>query len=859
MYTLPRLGRFCTYFRMMNSFKLFYFIFSCLLAIGFSSTATSLEAQTLDSLLLQGPKEYEIGNIKVTGATYSDENAIIAISGFGVGKKVVLPSRATGRAIRSLSKLRLFTSIDIYIEKVIGDVVFLEIKVQERPSVSKITFTGVKKVDEDNLTELVETYIRTGTIITDNLLSLSIEEIKKFYTAKGFLDVAAEAIELPDSIRTNAVGLQFNVDYGKKVKIDRISFTGIESAKPKKLRKEMAETKEKRRFLASSKFQREEFELDKEAIIRYYNTIGYRDARILGDSIWRDEDGLVNVNIDITEGNRYYFRDIKWKGNSIYSDDQLTQVLGIEKGDPYDSELIESRLRFSQDNRDISALYLDKGYLFFQIDPVETSIENDSIDIEMRIYEGAQATIDRVIIEGNDRTHEHVIRRELRTQPGNKFSRSDIIRSQRQVLNLGYFNQENLDIQTPVNQQAGTVDIKYVVEEKPSDQLELSAGWGGLGNGVIGTLGVTFNNFSVRNILNRETWNPLPQGDGQRVSLRGQTNGRFYQSYNASFSEPWLGGKKPTSLTVSAFYTKLNQSFSSTFEQSLGITNASIGLGTRLRWPDDNFIFSAAANIQTYTLTNWRAGSFVLDDGTSLTQGSYNDLSLTLNLTRSTINEPTFPTNGSTFALSARITPPFSSFGGEVNLDSPQETFKWLEYHKWKLNAEWYSQVFDKFVLKAQIKIGLIGFFNKDIGTTPFNRFQLGGDGLSNRQTGFQGYEIISLRGYDDDAIEASAIGGAAAYDKFTVELRYPFSTNPSSTIYALLFLQGGNAWNSIREFSPFDIRRSAGAGVRVFLPMFGTLGFDYAFGFDKPDLIRNQAKWTEYARFSVILGFEPE
>jgi len=857
-YTLQSLSRFCTYFHTMNCKKLFYYFVACCLVLGLSSTST-VQAQGLDSLMTQGPKEYEIGNIKVTGATFSDENAIIAISGFGVGKKVLLPSRETGRAIRALSKLRLFTSIDIYIEKVIGDVVFLEIRVEERPSVSKITFKGIKKVDESKLTELVETYIRPGTIITDNLLSLSLEEVKKFYNGKGFLDATAETIELPDSIRTNSVGLLFNVDMGKKVKIDRILFSGVENAKPKKLRKEMAETKEKRRFLASSKFQREEFELDKDALIRYYNTIGYRDARVLGDSIWRNEKGLVTINIDINEGNRYYFRDITWKGNSIYSDDQLTQILGIEKGDAYDSELIESRLRFSQDNQDISALYLDRGYLFFQIDPVETSIENDSIDIEMRIYEGAQATIDRVIIEGNDRTHEHVIRRELRTQPGNKFSRTDIIRSQRQILNLGYFNQENLDIQTPVNQQAGTVDIKYTVEEKPSDQLELSAGWGGLGNGVIGTLGVTFNNFSVRNIGRRETWNPLPQGDGQRVSIRAQTNGRFYQSYNASFSEPWLGGKKPTSLTVSGFYTKLNQSFSSTFEQSLGITNVSVGLGTRLRWPDDNFIFSAAANLQTYTLTNWRPGSFVLDNGESLTQGSYNDLSLTMNLTRSTINEPTFPTSGSTFAVSARITPPFSSLGGTVNLNSPQETFKWLEYHKWKLNAEWYSQLFDKFVIKAQIKIGLIGFYNKDIGTTPFNRFQLGGDGLSNRQTGFQGYEIISLRGYDDDAIEASAIGGAAAYDKFTVELRYPFSTNPTSTIYAMLFLQGGNAWNSIREFSPFDIRRSAGGGIRVFLPMFGTLGFDYGFGFDKPDLIRSQAKWSEFARFSVILGFEPE
>jgi len=351
-YTLQSLGRFCTYFHMMNSNKLFYYLLACCLVLGFSST--SLNAQQLDSLLSQGPKEYEIGNIKVTGATYSDENAIIAISGFGVGKKVLLPSRETGRAIRALSKLRLFTKIDIYIEKVIGDVVFLEIQVEERPSVSQISFKGIKKVDQSKLTELVETYIRPGTIITDNLRSLSLEEVKKFYRGKGFLDVAAETVELPDSIRTNSVGLLFNVDMGKKVKIDRILFTGVDNAKPKKLRKEMAETKEKRRFLASSKFQRDQFELDKEAIIKYYNTIGFRDARVLGDSIWRDDKGLVNITVNLNEGNRYYFRDITWKGNSIYSDDQLSQILGIEKGDAYDSELIETRLRFSQDNRDIS-------------------------------------------------------------------------------------------------------------------------------------------------------------------------------------------------------------------------------------------------------------------------------------------------------------------------------------------------------------------------------------------------------------------------------------------------------------------------------------------------------------------------
>ncbi|MEO0628554.1 MAG: BamA/TamA family outer membrane protein, partial [Bacteroidota bacterium] len=565
--------------------------------------------------------------------------------------------------------------------------------------------------------------------------------------------------------------------------------------------------------------------------------------------------------IYVDEGNQYYFRNIEWKGNSVYEDDVLSQVLRINAGDVYNPELLQNRLSFSQDNSDISSLYLDNGYLFFNVDPVEVAIIGDSVDLEMRLSEGPQATIDQVSITGNDRTHEHVVRRELRTLPGDKFSRSDIIRSQRQIMNLGYFNPETMDIQTPVNPERGTVDIVYVLEEKPSDQLELSAGWGGQ-QGVIGTLGVTFNNFSLRNLFNKEAWHPLPQGDGQRLSLRAQTNGRFFQSYNASFTEPWLGGKKPTSLTVSGFYNRYNFG-SSDLPNQLIIQQVSGTIGTRLRWPDDNFVFRAGVNLQTLNLTNWQ-NLFVTDEGQTVNDGNYNNFSLTLALARNTLTDPLFPTNGSNIELTLQATPPYSLFSDrDYANETVEERFRLLEYHKWRFNADWYTTITGKLVFKAQAKIGILGSYSDAIGTSPFERFQLGGDGINNQQFAFAGVDIISLRGYEIDDLPANRSDrtgqeiATPVFSKFTVELRYPLSLNPSSTIYVLGFLQGGNAWSSLAEYNPFDLRRSYGVGARVFLPMFGTLGFDYGIGFDKdPDLNPNT---DGLGTFNIILGFEPE
>ena len=837
-----------------------------LLLLLFLCGATAMQAQT-DTLPpvidYSEQSEFEIGGIRVTGAFFSDENAVIGVTGLSVGQQIRIPGPDIPRAIRNLWRLRLFTDVQILKEKSIGDVIFLEIRVQERPRLTRYSYRGAKKSVHDDLNEIVDGYLVKGGIVTENGKINAAEGIEAFYQEKGYLDAEVSVQEFTDTVRANSVRLRFDVDRGPRVKIAEIDFIGNEAVKEKKLRKQMKETKPKSRFLASSKFRPNEYETDKDAVIAYYNKLGYRDARILGDTTYRDEKGDLVVKIDLEEGNQYFFRNLTWKGNSIYDTDALAAILGIQKGDVYNQELLETRLRFSQDGRDVSSLYMDNGYLFFNVDPIEQAIVGDSIDLELRIYEGPQATIDRVTIAGNDRTHEHVIRRELRTRPGDKFSRSDIIRSQREITNLGYFNPESLGINTPVNYERGSVDIEYSLEEKPSDQLELSAGWGG-NRGVIGTLGVTFNNFSLRNIFNREAWHPLPTGDGQRLSLRAQTNGRFFQSYNASFTEPWLGGRKPTSFTVSGFYNKFNLSAFQENPSSLTILQGSVSLGTRLRWPDDNFVFRTGINLQTLNLDNWGRRLFVTDSGQTVTEGYYNNFSLSTTIARSTINDPLFPREGANIEFTVSLTPPYSAFADEDKEYQdlpPQERFRWLEYHKWRFNAEWYTTVVGKLVFKTQAKIGILGAYNDELGVSPFERFQLGGDGINNQQFGFQGVDIISLRGYETTDLENNfAPNGSEAatpiFNKFTVELRYPLSLNPSSTIFVLAFAQGGNAWRSARDFNPFDFKRSVGFGVRVFLPMFGTLGFDYGIGFDKVNAERSLRGLGD---FNIILGFEPE
>lgn len=834
-------------------------------AMPMASFAQTGQDTLLPIVAYDQPKDYEIGGVRVTGTEYADANTLIAISGFRVGNKIKVPGAQFSKAVQSLWNLRLFTDVQINQERTVGDKIFLEIAVKELPRYTRHSFTGVKKSKHDDLNGVINKFLQKGAILTENVKSTLIYELEEYYLGKGYLDAKVGIKSFPDERATNAVRLEFNIDKGPKVKIRSIRFTGNKHVKSRTLRKKMKETHQRSRLFKKSKLVRDLYEEDKTKIESYYNTIGFRDARIVRDSIWRGKKGQLMIQMDIEEGNRYYFRHIRWNGNTIYDAKYLDQVLGIKKGDIYNQELLDTRLSFSQDGRDISSLYLDNGYLFFHVDPVETAIDNDSIDLEMRMYEGPQATIDRVVIKGNDRTHEHVVRRELFTRPGDKFSRSDIIRSQREIVNLGYFNPESMGINTPVNPDRGTVDVEYTLEEKPSDQLELSAGYQPASQfsrgGVIGTLGVTFNNFSARNIDNKETWNPLPQGDGQRFSIRGQTSGDRFQSYNVSFTEPWLGGKRPNSLTVAGFYNRYAFGVlgAPTF-QKLEILQGTIGFGTRLKWPDDNFVFRADADIQTLKLSNALSFSFRDDLGRVVSNGIFHNYSLGLTLARNSINDPIFPKSGSLISLKANITPPYSWFrskdyyeNGTVN-----DIYRFVEYLKWRVDAEWYTPIVGKLVLKTSAKIGILGRWSSKTALTPFERFELGGDGLNNQNFGLNARDIISLRGYDVSDVMSRFPGGAGVFNKYTVELRYPVSLNPQSTIFVTAFAQGGNAWRSAKEFNPFDLKRSAGLGLRVFLPMFGTLGFDYGIGFDKPELYPSR-KLGSYAKFNIVLGFEPD
>ncbi len=848
--------------------------------------AAPIIAQTdLPQIDYEEQNEYEIGGVNVYGPKHRDPNAIISISGLSVGKKITVPGPEVPKAIKSLLRLRLFSDVKILQEKIEGDIIYLGIELTELPILSRYSYKGVKKIKHEDLNEIVDGILSKGGIVTEDLKSLTRMKIKEKFMSDGFLDCEVAINETPDTIRANSVRLEFDIQKNKRVRIEDIVFTGNENVKTRKLKKKLESTKKKWTLLKKSKFMSSDYEDDKMALIDYYNTVGFRDAKIVSDSVWRDEEGKLFLQINIDEGNRFYFRDIVWKGNSIHDTELLSSVLGIEKGDVYNEQLLDQRINFAQDGRDVSSLYMDDGYLFFRVDPTEVSVENDSIDLEMRIYEGPQATIDKVSIRGNDRTHENVVRRMVRTKPGQKFSRQDIMRSQREIINLGYFNPENMDIQTPVDPQTGTVDIEYVLEERPSDQLELSAGYGGF-QGLVGTLGVTFNNFSLRNIRQRETWNPLPQGDGQRLSVRAQSNSNFFQSYNFSFTEPWLGGRKPNSLTIGSVFSKFDYR---TFGQGqFSIFNVSAGIGTQLKWPDDYFIYSATANIENLTLEGYNRGDF------NVTEGNFKNYNIRQTLVRSSIVEPIFPRSGSKVSLTLQLTPFYfwrQNVGGgfppdqaadlvaQENLErgegapmtdaeeaaflnqlNDSRKFEFLEYHKWRFDVEQYFNVVDKLVVMAQAKIGVLGYYRKNVGIVPFERYELGGDGLNNQQVQITGKDIIAVRGYEINEVMSNEIiqdGGASIFNKYTIELRYPFTLNPNSTIYAHLFAQGANAYSGFREFNPFELKRSAGAGLRVFLPMFGLLGFDYGFGFDKE--LEAGAKWTDFATFNIVLGFEPE
>jgi len=803
-------------------------------------------------------EELEIGGIEVKGTFFSDPNAIKSVAGLKVGQVIKIPGIEITRAMRNLWKLRLFDDVQIKQDKRVGNIIFLSIHLMERARLANWSYRGIQQSMHDDLNEIVTPFLIKGQVAGTAMQINAKNAIRKHFIEKGYFDVEVTVTEEVASDRANAVNLIFDIKPHDKIKVAEVSFVGNNAVADYKLQKLVKETKAKRNLLKKSKYVEADYEADKQHIIDYYHTIGYRDARIVKDSFWRVGEGLINLQLTLDEGRQYYFGDISWKGNTIHDSESLTRILGIRKGEIYNEELLESRLHFSIDGRDVSSIYLDDGYLFFTVEPTEVSVVGDTIDLEMRIFEGPQATIDEVIIKGNTRTHEHVIRRELRTQPGQKFSRSDIIRSQRQVIALGYFNPEALGIETPVDQTNGTVDIIYTVEERPSDQLELSAGWGGYGRSkVIGTLGVTFNNFSLRNIFNREAWSPLPQGDGQRLSVRAQTNGDYFQSYNFSFTEPWLGGKRPNSFTVGGVLTKYNEVDFGGGRLTIG--RAFVGLGSRLKWPDDNFISNTTLNIENLFLNNYKTGGFVDQFGRPIENGNFHNFSISQTIARTTVNEPTFPRSGSTVSLTVQVTPPYRALGVKGETTNAQDLYRWVEYHKWRFDVEWYTPIIGKMVLKTGAKMGYLGYFSKSIGPPPFERYIVGGDGLSNQQTGITGNDIIAMRGYEVADVPANANGGSTVFNKFTVEVRYPLSLNPSSTIFGLLFLEGTNAWKTFDDYNPFELRRCAGVGVRAFLPMFGLLGFDFGYGWDQPGKLLAGAKWSEFGNFNIVLGFEPD
>jgi len=797
------------------------------------------------------PREFTVGGITVTGARNLDSKAIILFSGLSVGETISIPGEDISQAIKNLWKQKLFENIRIKATEVKGSEIFLNIELTERARLSRFKFEGISKGEAETLRDKIN--LIRGTIVNENLLTNTTNIIEDHYREKGYLDADAKISEVPDTLVANSEYLVIAVDKGDKVKIGNIDLYGVEKLNEKKLLRAMKKTKEKNffRIFKRSKFIRDEYKRDLNNMLNAYNKEGYRNAKILNDSVYRNPNGTVGIDIRMREGNQFRFGKISWVGNTKYSSTKLSEILGIETGEIYDKEKFEGRLFMNPNGGDVSSLYLDDGYLAFQAIPVEKRVQNDTIDVEIRIYEGRQYRINRVIVKGNTKTSDHVIRREIRTKPGDLFSRSDIIRTQRELSQLGYFDPEAFNVNPIQNDQDGTVDVVYTVAERPSDQIELSGGWGA--GRIVGTLGISLTNFSMRKVFQKGAWNPLPAGDGQRLSLRAQSNGRFFQSYNLSFTEPWLGGKKPNAFTVGFQHSvqtngvTKKQAENGADRQALYITGGNVSLGKRLPWPDDYFQVLMGVSYLFYDIQNFGSrgaggtGIFAFQNGTS------NNLSFIFNISRNSVFDPIFPRYGSNIRLNFKFTPPYSLWDG-IDYAGPitdQTRYKWAEYYKWKLVAEWYTELAPKLVLMTRSGFGFLGYYNRDKGISPFERFYLGGAAL----TGFalDGREIIALRGYDD--LSLSPPEGANIVVKQTLELRYPLSLNPSATIFALGFLEAGNTYDGIENFDPFRIYRSTGLGVRIFLPMFGLMGLDYGWRFDdvpgRPAMPQGQFHFT--------------
>jgi len=810
-------------------------------------------------------KTYTLSGVRVEGAEFSDENGIIKLSGLGVGEPIEIPGEAVGDAIRRLWKESIFSDISIEVDQIVGDKLFLVIKVKERPRISAFSFEGIKKAQADDLKEKIN-FIR-GSILTKSKEQSAKRVIRNFYVEKGFFNAYADITTTEDPVLKNAVIVNIKVNKGRRIKIKEIQMEGLQAFTDKKLKRKLKEVKEKKfwRVWKKSKYIPKEFEKGKQEIISFYNDEGYRDAIIEYDTVYGNDDRTVIVNMRMYEGKQYYHRNIRWVGNYKYNSETLGKVLNVRKGDIYSSTKLQSRLFGDPNGSDVSSLYLDDGYLFFNVDPVEVAIEGDSIDLEMRIFEGPQATIRKIILEGNTKTSDYVVLRELRTRPGDKFSRSDVIRSQREIINLGYFDQENLQVLPIPDPASGTVDIKYTVEERPSDQLQLQGGWGGrvrdvngniIAGGFVGTVQLAFNNFSTKKLFKKGAWNPVPSGDGQKLSLAFQMNGVGYQNFSVSFQEPWLGGKKPNLLGIGSSYIVL-KNVTSGFRNS--IFSFSVENGRRMKFPDDFFQSNTSLTYKYYDVSNPQSVFAGFEDSD---RAYINILSLRQTISRSSVDALIFPRSGSMMNFSVEATPPYSLFMKDkdfANMPSAQK-FNLLEFHKWKFSSNWFFNLFADLVLSAKIEAAFLGSYNKEIGISPFERFYLGGAGLVGFN-GFDGREIISLRGYQDNVIgnystSTNQNQGATIYNKFSMEFRYPITLTEAAPMWLLAFVEGGNGYGNFKEYNPLNLKRSAGVGVRIMLPMVGLLGVDWGYGFDDVyDSRGNVLQDMNGSRFHFVFG----
>ncbi len=807
---------------------------------------------------LQGNKKYTINSLTVSGEQSFNKKTIIAFTGLKVGDRIYIPGEKLSEITKKLWDQGLFSDIAFYITNIVGDKVDLELNIVELPKIKDVTIVGIKKGKQKEI--IKDNNLKPGVKITKNLITTTKNYIKKKYREDGFFNTEVEITTKPfiDSLGVEfSKHLTVNINRNKKVKISSIEIKGNEELSDSKLKASMKDTKEKSffRIWKRSKFTNNSFETDKESILTKFRSNGFRDARILSDTIIEEDNKNITLKINVEEGRRYYFGDINFIGNSIYTNRQLRSVLGIGEGNTYNGVLLQERIENAEDPEanDLTNLYQNNGYLFSRINPVEVAVKNDTIDFEVRIHEGKIAYFDHITVVGNDKTNDHVIYREIRTRPGQKYSKRNVVRTIRELGQLGYFDAEQISPNFKnVDPNNGTLDMEYSVVEKGSSQIELQGGYGG--GGFVGTLGLSFNNFSIRNILNKEAYHPLPMGDGQKLSIRAQGSS-FYQTYSLSLVEPWLGGKKPIQLSTSFSHTV--QYFFDPRRRDVDksrrflITGGAVGLAKRLKWPDDYFTLSHSLSYQHYNLKNYNTGLFTFGDGES------NNLAYTIGISRNnTATNPIFPMSGSDFSVSAKVTLPYSFFSDtdwktldnerqgleEITPTDPdfvnateriaeidQQKFKWLEYYKIKFKGTWYTQLVGKMVLRPSAEFGFLGAYNQDRGLPPFERFFLGGDGLG--AFSLDGREVIALRGYPNQSL--STLDGNAIYNKFSLELRYPITLKQLASIYALTFIEGGAAYDNFREYNPFQLKRSAGLGLRIFMPAFGLLGIDFGYGFD--------------------------